>query len=306
MQIVKFGQKIKGNIIMTLGYMDCVHIGHRKLLDAAKRAAEFLEDFDGEKVMTAAFTFSNNPFTTLKKDILPIYDLDTRLRRLGTDYAVTAEFDEEFAALSADNFLDIIVETANIKGIVTGYDYRFSANAEKGVDYLKEYLLKRGISLITVETAFYGGEKVSSSEIRRLIKDGKIKEANALLGSSYMVSGTAVHGTHTGATLGFPTVNILPKDGIVRLKEGVYVTKTQVDGKVFGSLTNAGGRPTFDGNGEYIFETYINGINRDLYGKYIEIEFLERIRDIVKFNDRESLIRQLEKDKERIIYFRNF
>jgi riboflavin kinase/FMN adenylyltransferase len=277
--------------------MDCVHIGHRKLIAEAGKAAEFLRDFTGARVCTAAFTFSNNPFSVLKKDILPIYDLQTRLKKLNTDYAVTAEFDEQFARLSAPGFLDKLINTADIRAVVAGADYKFSADAAADIGFLRDYLSARGVSLIVADTVKVNGEKVASSKIRGLLSEGKVKEANVLLGEPYTVCGTVVRGRRVGSSIGFPTANVKPDDGLTRLKEGVYATKTRVNSGCFMSITNVGSRPTFGGS-EYMYETHIDGINYDLYGKYTEIEFIDRMRDTVKFEGVKELSEQLEKDKK--------
>ncbi|MDR3263454.1 MAG: hypothetical protein LBT30_04010 [Clostridiales bacterium] len=299
MRTVKFGQTIDGGIVITLGFMDCVHIGHRELIGAAQRAADgFNKSCGGAAVKTAAFTFCDNPFMVLKKDILPVYDFETRVGLLETDYVVYAEFDAAFAAMSGEAFLDKLFLSADIKAVVVGSDYRFSANAACGIAELKEYLSKRGASLIVADTVTSGGVKAASSDIRRYLADGDVRSANTLLGSHYRASGTVVKGTHTGTALGFPTANVLHKTGLVRLKPGVYLTRTTVDGQDFGSVTNAGSRPTFDTASPYIYETYIDGFCGDLYGKYIEIQFIGRIRDIEKFENKDALIKRLEEDKQ--------
>jgi riboflavin kinase/FMN adenylyltransferase len=297
MTTVEFGQKINQSVVVALGYMDCVHIGHQKLVEAAQKAADFLRDFTGARVYTAAFTFSNNPFSALKKDILPIYDLRTRLKKLDTDYAITAEFDEKFASTSAADFLEALLGMADVRAVVAGADYKFSVNAGAGIEFLRDYLARRGVDLIVADTVKVGGEKVASSSIRELLKSGAVKEANVLLGSPYTVSGTVIKGARVGTSLGFPTANVLPKDGLVRLMSGVYSTKTRINSGYFTSITNVGCRPTF-GGAEYIYETHIDAINYDLYGKYIEIEFFDRMRDIVKFESKEELVEQLKKDKK--------
>ncbi|MDR2046750.1 MAG: riboflavin biosynthesis protein RibF [Clostridiales bacterium] len=298
MLVVKFGQRINESLVITLGYMDCVHLGHRRLIEKAAAAAEFLNDFDGAAVKTAAFTFFNNPFPVLGRDVLPVYDFGTRLKYFRTDYVIAAEFDAEFAGLDAPAFLSALLGTADIKAVVVGADYRFSADAAADAAFLSGYLAERKVDLIVAETVKVNGVKVSSSDIRRRIADGDVRGAGRLLGSPYTISGTVVHGAHIGASLGFPTANVLPNEGVTRLKEGVYATKTRVGSGYFSSITNAGSRPTFSYGTDYVYETHIDGINYDIYGKNIEVEFIDRIRDTVKFESKEELIAQLKNDKK--------
>ena len=254
----------------------------------------------GRSVKSAALTFYDNPFLRLKKQALPIYDFETRARLLDTDIVIFAEFDEKFAAMSGDEFLKSLLDTADIAGITVGADYRFSKGAACGIDELRTFLAGKNIPLFVADTVFSDGVKVSSSNIRRRLLEGDVRSANAALGRPYFISGTVEKGTRTGLGLGFPTANIRPKEGILRLKEGVYLTRTSYMGRLYASVTNAGGRPTFDGNGPYMYETHIDGVSSELYGSYMEIEFLERIRDIVKFKNKDALIEALKADRERI------
>ncbi|MDR1940464.1 MAG: tRNA pseudouridine(55) synthase TruB [Clostridiales bacterium] len=296
------------SLIVTLGYMDCVHIGHARLLNAAKTAADIANgyaDFGGgqperseKTVYTAAFTFLNSPFAVIGRDTLPIYGFETRLKLFDCDFVISAEFDLGFKALSGRGFLDALLKTGDIKGVVAGKDYRFSENAACGTEFLEEYLKEKGIPLTVVDTVLdCGGQKASSSKIREYLTDGDVARANALLCRRYRVSGEVIRGTQTGSKIGFPTANLRPEEGTVRLKEGVYLTKTRLAGKTYDSLTNVGGRPTFDACGEYLYETYISGLNRPLYGERIEVEFIDRLRDIIKFDSLGKLTEQLEKDK---------
>ncbi|MDR3293182.1 MAG: tRNA pseudouridine(55) synthase TruB [Clostridiales bacterium] len=294
-KIISFGEKVGEPLIVVLGYMDCVHIGHRSLICEAKAQA------DKNSVKTAVVTFANNPYRTLGKDILPVYDFETRLRYFETDYVLCAEFDEEFRRMTGEAFLDKLFDGADIRGAVVGEDYRFSAGAAWGIRELREYLERRGVPLFVCGTVKDGGEKIGSSRIRAYLTEGNIEGANRLLGRSYFVSGRVIRGTGTGAAIGFPTANIEPPTETVRLKEGVYLTRSRINGGEFHpSVTNAGARPTFSDEGKYLFESYIDGISGEQYGKLLEIEFLERIRDVVRFDTKEELVKQLKSDAERI------
>ncbi|MDR3216336.1 MAG: hypothetical protein LBT55_02820 [Clostridiaceae bacterium] len=137
--------------------------------------------------------------------------------------------------------------------------------------------------------------KISSSEIRTLLANGNIAEANVLLGAPYFICGEVVHCKGRGGSLGFPTANIIPAADKLKLKEGVYATVTEVDGKPYVSVTSAGTRPTFS-EYEYVAETFIDGFSGDLYGKQITVRFLARLRDVRRFPEKEALREQIFRD----------
>ena len=140
------------------------------------------------------------------------------------------------------------------------------------------------------------GSKISSTAIKNYLDCGDILSVNTLLGDNYFIKGKVVSGKKVGKSLGFPTANIKISSEKYLLKQGVYYTFTIIDGKLLDAITNVGAQPTFDGE-EYIVETYINGFDGDLYSKTLTVYFIERIRDVVKFDSVSQLKEQLQKDK---------
>ena len=220
-----------------------------------------------------------------------------KAERLGIDEIIAADFDDKFKNTSPKCFFNNLTSSFNIECIVCGFDYTFGKNAEGNAELLKKLCSENNIKLNVVPKTESNGKKISTTLIKSLLSEGKIKEANDLLGENYSLSGNVVHGREVGRTIGFPTMNInVPKDKF-RIKSGVYKTHAIIDGIRYDAITNYGSRPTF-GLDEVLTETYLKGYDGDLYGKVITIVFDDYIRDIVKFYDIEELKKQLEKDKK--------
>ncbi len=289
MVTINFGEKRAEKVVLLLGYFDCIHVGHRELINEAKK----LQDVKGCKI--ALFTFKNDDYC---KDgaLLLLDERIAKAERLGVDETVVADFNEKLKNTSCEDFFRELTETLNLTAVVCGFDYRFGKNAEGDADKLAELCKNAGIPCFIIPKTDVNGEKVSSSQIKILLKQGKIKEANELLGEPYFLTGKVVRGRAVGRTIGFPTANVNVQKNKFRIKSGVYKTHVFIDGKRFDSITNYGARPTF--NLDFVLtETYIKGIDGDLYGNVITVFFDDYIRDIEKFYDIEELKKQLEKDK---------
>lgn len=280
--------------VLALGFFDSIHIGHRYLLNEAQKEAAKRQD----NVLVA--TFDDNFLSALGRNDEEIFLLNERQRilsSLGFNETLVLPSNEEFLSVSKKEFLDFLFEK-NPSAIVVGKDYRFGKKAEGDVLYLGEYCKEKGISVIVVDLLDYGGEKVSSSTIRKLLKEGNVGVASEMLGGRFFYSGIVKSGRKQGRSIGFPTVNVdIPKNKIC-LRGGVYATKTVVSDKEYDSVTNVGVHPTF--NDEYFnVETYVIDEKIDLYDKNVRIKFYEFLRDIVKFEDKFQLAKQIEKDVER-------
>lgn len=283
-------------MVIALGFFDCVHIGHRSLIEKAKALAKNLG------VKSAVLTFDDNFFTALDRDTKEIFTLSERLQILkdtGIDEIIVIKTDKDFFAQPGEAFLYGLLKRG-VTGIIAGKDYRYGSAASCGTEDLYNYCRKNGVILEVAKTVMRDGKKVSSTDIRAAITRGDIKTANALLGREYSVSGAVVHGKGRGRTLGLPTANILAPEIKLLPLAGVYRTKTLIDGVLYDSLTNAGGQPTF-GSGGTVIETLIKGYSGDLYGKDIEVKFIRRIRDIIKFESAEALKAQIMRDISEVL-----
>ena len=187
----------------------------------------------------------------------------------------------------------------NPVAIVCGEDYTFGKNREGTAEYLQNFCLNNGIVCRIAPILYAHGEKISSTLIKKLLSEGNVKTANALIGGKYFISGKVLHGRAVGRTIGFPTLNVEIPPQKAPLKTGVYATETIIDGKRYKSVTNYGSAPTFDET-KVLSETFVTGFNADIYGKEVIVEFIGYLREDVKFDSVESLKKQLDEDVKKL------
>lgn len=284
MIVYKSGDRIKAPSAVMLGMFDGLHIGHKKLIEAAKDAAA------EKNLKTVLYTFSSNP----KADKVSVITNARKIQlccEFNVDIIFFEDFTDDFKRKTPAEFIDYLKSELNAAVVVTGFDYRFGFKHEGTVSDLKNC----GFDLIVVPEVTFGGEKVSSSAIRQYIENGEIAKANAMLGYPFSFCGTVLKGRNVGRKLGFRTANIEPPQGIVIPKDGVYASRTYVGGKCCNSVTNIGRNPTFNLNKTTI-ETHIFGFDGEVYGKKIEIEFVEFLRGEIKFSSKEELSAQIAHD----------
>lgn len=289
---IDFGKKYKKQIILALGFFDSIHIGHRKILEKVKMLAE------EKNYYSAVMTFNNNPDKIISNAYNLVYSYEERLfllDKLNLDVVLHTNFNNDFKNITANNFLKILTENLNIKHIVCGYDYRYGKNASGNVETLKEYLTNKGIEIEVIPEINFNNKKISSTIIRNYIKKGEIDKANKLLGSPYFVKGKVIHGRNVGSKMLYPTINLEINNEKLKIKNGVYCTITQIEGKKFFSVTNCGEKPSFN-NDKYDIETYLLDFEGNLYNKTVNIIFIERLRDIIKFENIENLKKQINID----------
>lgn len=279
-------------LVIGLGFFDCLHLGHIKIIGECKRLAKKYD------CNSAVFTFANNPFEILKKDTKQILNFDERvfkLNELQVDYCLKAYFDKEFASLSPEDFLHGLIDNKQVKALVAGSDYTYGKNGIGNVESLKKWCKDRDIELSVVDFETDNGIKISSTSIRELLKDGDLQKANKYLGEPYFVMGTVKKGREQGKNIGFATANLAYEISKQKIKAGVYYTRVLVDGVWYKAVTNVGEHPTFD---DYNFniESHILYYDNELYGKKIVVRFIEYIRDIKKFATKEELAEQISKD----------
>lgn len=277
--------------VFALGFFDCIHKGHRYLLQKAKHFSVLA---NGE---LHVLTFDDNFFPMLDKEEKEVFTLSERrkiLKLIGVKEVTILNENKDFLELSAQEFLQYIKDKAPV-AIFAGSDYRFGKNAAGDFDMMTEFFKDSNINVYNVDLKTELGKKISSTDIRILLEEGKIKEANAFLGTKYYISGQVVKGRGIGKELGIPTANILPPKIKLLPKPGVYQTETTVSGKTYKSITNIGNRPTFN-NDEYAVETLLIDFDGNLYGKTIKVTFINRIRDIQKFDSPAELVDQIKKD----------
>ncbi|MDE5755853.1 MAG: bifunctional riboflavin kinase/FAD synthetase [Clostridia bacterium] len=290
---IEYSQRCDENLVVALGFFDCLHIGHTKLIESAKLLAF------KKNAKCGVFTFDNNPFDILGTDnggqILDFEERLTKLNDLRVDYCIKARFDREFSQLPPLEFLQRLSLDKNIKGIVVGSDYTFGAKGEGGVQLLSKWCDDNCVELVVEPFAMDDGGKISSTRVRNLLCDGDLEKANSYLGQPYFVIGEVDHGKQRGRNIGFATANIEYPQDKLKIKSGVYYTRVLVDGVWLKAVTNVGPHPTFD-DMTFNIESHILYYKGDLYGKKITIRFLQRIRDIEKFTSKEQLADRISKD----------
>ena len=284
------------DIVVALGNFDGFHLGHQKLITELNN----VKLKKGYK--SAVFLFESHTkdliFHQNSSRIMSFEDKLNKLDSFKIDYVFSIEFSEKIKNLTPNEFLDFLINKLNVKHIIVGKDYRFSKNREGNTDFIKSYMKDKGLSCTIIDKLSYDNIEISSTKIIEYIKSGKIELANDLLGDYFSIKGKVTHGFQRGRNLGYPTANLDISFNYVMIKEGVYFTKTIVDGKEYFSFSSVGHNPTFD-NKKSTIESHIFDFHEDIYGKDIELCFLKRLRDNIKFNSVEELIEQLKKDEIR-------
>ncbi|MEG1923689.1 MAG: riboflavin biosynthesis protein RibF [Clostridia bacterium] len=278
-------------LTIALGFFDCLHIGHKRLVSEAI-------DMSYDTAQAALFTFRNNPFALLCSDTKPVYNYEERkhtLLGLGVHNIVFADFDKEFMAMTKDAFLKRL-DAFNLKGIVCGYDYSFGKGGYGKPQDMKLYAESRGIAFSCIAPVKIIGERVSSTNIRKYLKEGDITSVNRLLGEKWLLSGEVIKGDGIGRTIGLPTANLkIDESEKLLCADGVYSGETEIENKKYNCLIHIGMRPTLD-KLERRVEVHIKDFSKDLYGKILYIRITNRIRGIEKFNDVNELKAQILKD----------
>ena len=287
---------ILSDTAVALGAFDAIHTGHRAIIE------DIVEYARGNKLKSVVYMFKNMPKEVIDGVRIPsVNSFEQRIRileKMGVDVVVAEEFTEEFSQISAEDFVKkYLVKKLGAKYVVSGDNYHFGKMGKGDAGFLAEFLGPYGVKTKAIPCIMADGERVSSTRIRKCIEEGKIEEAEKLLGRCYSIYGRVSKGNQIGRLMDFPTANISIPKNCISLQYGVYITKTIVDGKVYPSITNVGGKPTVEENAECI-ETHIMEFSGDIYEKEIEIEFIKYIRGINKFSSIDELKKQIEKDKE--------
>lgn len=279
--------------VIALGFFDSVHLGHRAVVCSAKKIA-----LNGGASLTV-FSFAGNlRKAVFKNDEKIVYNDQERqalLRSLGADEVYFAPTDQEFLDTDKKDFLDFLNEKYDICAYVCGEDYRFGKGGKGDVEYLREYAKARDQKVFVENDFLYGGQKVSTSNIKKLLESGDLERANILLCEPYSYSSIVVKDRRVGSKIGFPTINFKVDKEKQPLKNGVYAGHTVIFGKKYKTVINYGNRPTFNLD-EKLIEAHIIDFSGDLYGEKIKLYFDKYLREVKAFKSAEELKEQLEKD----------
>jgi len=282
---------------ITIGNFDGVHLGHQMLFSEVVNKAH---QHDGTSV---AITFAPHPLKVMRPEIgLKLISNCEQKRELishvGIDILFIIPFTKAFAATSAGDFIQTLLATIGIEELVVGYDYAFGKGRQGTIDFLKEEGERHGFAVSVVEAYHVEGMLASSTKVRELVGQGRMRDVKKLLGRFYQIRGEVVRGKQRGgALIGFPTANLHISSDDLCPKHGVYVTQVVYDGRCYGGVLNIGYNPTFTEN-RLTAETHIFDFNKDIYGKPIKINLLQYLRGEKKFSGPEELSRQIARDCE--------
>ncbi len=284
-----------GHSVVTIGTFDGVHIGHQRIL------RRVLEEARARELPAVVFSFEPTPGEYFSRGTPPARLTRFRekfeaLEQLGLDWLCCPPFDADMAALGPDEFIErLLVESLGVRYLVVGDDFRFAKNRTGSIDNLRDGGKRLGFSVEQVPSVLEDGRRVSSTRIRGLLADGQLERAKKLLGRYYRMTGRVVDGQKLGKQLGFPTANV----NLSRAASPVGgIFAVRVDGLGAGLLNgvaSVGTRPTVDGI-EPVLEVHIFDFDRDIYGAYIQVEFIAKLRDEVRFPDLKSLTAQMHID----------
>lgn len=305
MEIIDLNHTIeinKSDIAICLGNFDGLHLAHQKLI---KKTVEYANQ---EKLKSAILIFENhtkNITSSKRPKLLMSYDnkIET-LKKLGIDIIYKIKFSDNLMKLSPDDFItSILIDKLNASAIIVGFDYKFGYKASGDISKLIEISKNNNINVIVIDPIIYSCQLdnilVSSTEIRNLLLNGNLRLANKLLGRNFSIEGKIVHGSKRGRVMGFPTANIEVDSSMLIPKEGIYATKVHVNEKTYLGATSVGKNLTFNGDSIKI-ETFIIDFNENIYDEIIELEFLEYIRDEIKFDSVEELVNKINEDVDLI------
>jgi riboflavin kinase/FMN adenylyltransferase len=288
--------RLRGPLFLAIGVFDGVHLGHQAVISTSARAAKTA---GGTAVVV---TFAPHPEKVLRPQSAPHLLTATThkialIRRLGVEHLLVIQFDQEFAATSAEQFVELLVRSSKpLRQICVGHEWSFGKGRAGNLELLQKLGRKNQFEVVGIPPVRVGGQVVSSTAIRNLVQEGHFVEAAAMLGREYTILGTVVDGDKMGKTLGFPTANLSAHSEQFP-PNGVYVAEARLDDHVYGGVLNLGSRPTIHAGGnDRILEIHLLDFDRDIYGRDIEVRFVRYLRPEQKFEGLDALKRQIEVD----------
>lgn len=288
------------NSVVTVGTFDGVHEGHRALIETVVHKAK------ERNARSVVISFDPHPRDIINpgssgiKQLTTIQERREILEEIGIDVLLIIPFTRDFSLLSSEEFVEkIVFEKVGVSEFVIGYDHHFGKDRTGTIETVVNLGKELGFDSFIVSKKEMGRITVSSTAIRKeLSEEGNVEQAATLLGRQYLLNGIVIHGDERGRTIGYPTANLKAEHpNKVIPKDGVYVVWVRVEGEWFNGMMNIGNRPTFKGALKAL-EVNIFDFDKDIYGQTIQVRFLKRLRDEVKFSGVEELINQLDKDKD--------
>jgi riboflavin kinase/FMN adenylyltransferase len=282
--------------VLALGNFDGVHRGHVKITERVRRAA------DERAASAVAMTFDPHPSRVIRPDKAPPLLMTTQqkleaLSKAGIQGVAIVRFTSEMSRWDPETFVRaVLVEWMRATEVWVGANFLFGRDRSGNFSMLRSLGARYGFRAEKIDPVRYKDFVVSSTRVRRLIAEGRVDEAGALLGHHYYVDGSVIQGQRRGRQLGFPTANLC-SDNELMPPAGVYATVAQIDGIFYPSVTNLGVRPTFEeantGRGQVTVEAHLFDFEQDLYGRRLRLEFVQRLRDERRFESVDALKAQI-------------
>ena len=303
MNVIRFNLNFKFNsslnkTALTIGNFDALHIGHRELINKVVKASQ------NENYEPTLVTFYPHPksfFLKSKKNSTITFRQRVKLlKQYGIKNLVFIRFNEELSNLSANSFITkILSDKLNANYIIVGSEFKFAKNRTGTFKDIENFFLKKNIKVESLKEVSAGNEIVSSSRCQQLLYDSDFMTLNKLLGREYALAGKVIHGDKIGKKLGFPTLNINIKNLNLPF-EGVFAVKIRWQSLIFFGAASLGNRPTIDEKLKLALEVFVFDFNKNIYSEFVEVYFLEKIRNQEKFNNLEEMIFQMKKDIKKI------
>jgi riboflavin kinase/FMN adenylyltransferase len=289
------GEPLEGPSSISIGVFDGVHLGHQQLVRKVMHSAQ------GEGHLSGVVTFESHPDELLapQRGIRYLTTLEEKLDllgALGVDLVVALPFTEELAKTTAHDFVVALLDRLQMRELWIGPDFSLGRGRQGSVDYLKRLAEELDFRVHIMQFFRDGGEVISSTRIRSLIKEGRVSDAARLLGRYPSISGAVVHGAHRGHELGFPTANLPLNERMMIPPNGVYASRIGWDAALHPGVVNIGQRPTFEDESHALLEAHVLDFTGDLYGKKVRVEFIEHLRPEQRFNGAEALVAQMKAD----------
>ncbi len=273
-------------ITLAIGNFDGLHIGHQNLIDKTKEYKD---------TKSAVMTFFPHPMSVITNKALPILmdisDKKHALESMHIDYFFVVEFTKQFSKLEKDSFIEWL-KSISVKRIVVGRDFKFGYKGSGAIQDLEQHF-----EVVVVDDLLYKDTRVSTTYIKLLLEAGDMKLVRKLLNKSYSIHGEVIHGDKVGKMIGYPTANIDYKNHFLP-KIGVYAVKVQIGDKTYLGCANLGHNPTLNYSTTRRLEVFIMDYDADLYEKEITVSFEYYLRDEIKYENLEDLIKQIKIDVE--------
>ncbi len=298
-QILMEANNNKGCVV-TIGFFDGVHLGHRYLAECLRKEAA------SRGLQSRIVTFQEHPRQVLQSEYRPLLltTLEKRMSLLhecGVDICTALHFTPRLAKMDARTFMsDILCSKLNARCLLLGHDHCFGHDRISGLEAYRQIGMEIGLEVIAADAYIWQDKPVSSSRIRACMAQGNVVDASTMLGYRYSLSGTVVHGLKNGRKMGFPTANLAPVCELLQIPaNGVYSAWASVGGETFKAMLNIGFRPTVDGEGKRrTIEAHLLDFDRDIYGEELTLSFVDYIRNEQRFDGLEALAGQLRKDRD--------